>query len=90
MPAVALTSEGAGQRPPVAGYANRMIMIDFPELSEEGDKVHVVIRNARTMTTEELTMPDACSALSEPPLSRSATAPSRRSAVAAFLPVTGF
>ena len=65
MPAVALTSEGAGQCPPVTGYANRTIMLDSPELSEEGDKVHVVIRNARTMTSEELAMTDACSAPSE-------------------------
>lgn len=36
------------------GYANRTIMLDFPELSEEGDKVHVIIRNPRTMPTAEL------------------------------------
>jgi hypothetical protein len=38
----------------MAGYANRTIMLDFPELSEEGDKVHVVIKNPRTVPLAEL------------------------------------
>lgn len=38
----------------MAGYANRVLTLTFPELSEAGDNVHVVIRNPKTMTTTEL------------------------------------
>jgi hypothetical protein len=38
----------------VAGYANRTILLDFPELSEDGDRVHVVIKNPRTVPLAEL------------------------------------
>lgn len=42
----------------MAGYANRVLTLTFPELSEEGDNVHVVIRNPRTMSSGELTPRD--------------------------------
>lgn len=38
----------------MAGYANRTILLSFPDLSEEGDRVHVIIRNPKTMATAEL------------------------------------
>jgi hypothetical protein len=44
----------------MAGYANRKIMLDFPELSEPGDKVHIIIRDPRMMSVNEITpdLPD--------------------------------
>lgn len=36
------------------GYANRVITLPFPELSEPGDNVHVVLRNPRLMPADEL------------------------------------
>jgi hypothetical protein len=42
----------------MAGYANRVIMLDFPELSEEGDKVHVIIRNPKTVPLQDLMADD--------------------------------
>jgi hypothetical protein len=39
----------------VPGYANRRIMLDFPELSEPDDKVHIIIRDPKMMTLNELT-----------------------------------
>lgn len=41
----------------MAGYGNRTIMLTFPELSEDGDNVHVIIRNPKLVPTQEL-MPD--------------------------------
>jgi hypothetical protein len=38
----------------MAGYANRTIMLPFPDLSEDGDNVHVVIKNPRTVPMAEL------------------------------------
>jgi hypothetical protein len=38
----------------LAGYANRVITLPFPELSEPGDNIHVVIRNPRLMSADEL------------------------------------
>lgn len=38
----------------MAGYANRTKMLDFPELSEPDDKVHVIIRNPKTMAIADL------------------------------------
>jgi hypothetical protein len=38
----------------LSGYANRVITLNFPELSEPGDNVHVVIRNPRLMSADEL------------------------------------
>ena len=38
----------------MAGYANRVITLHFPELSEEGDDVHVVMRNPKTLSENEL------------------------------------
>jgi hypothetical protein len=37
------------------GYANRTILLTFPELSEDGDNVHVVIKNPKTVPLAELT-----------------------------------
>lgn len=42
----------------MAGYANRTVMLDFPNLSEEGDKVHVIMRNPRMMPTADLLPPE--------------------------------
>ncbi|MEY9937292.1 hypothetical protein [Streptacidiphilus sp. MAP5-3] len=42
----------------MAGYANRTILLDFPELSEDGDKVHVIIRNPKMMPVQDLNPPD--------------------------------
>lgn len=42
----------------MAGYAKRTIMLDFPELSEEGDKVHVIIRNPKLVPTQDLLVAD--------------------------------
>lgn len=39
------------------GYANRLVTRHYPNLSEPGDDVHVVLRNPRVMPTEEL-IPD--------------------------------
>jgi hypothetical protein len=41
----------------VTGYANRVIKIDFPELSEdpENDRIFVIIRNPRLMPAKEIT-----------------------------------
>lgn len=41
----------------MAGYGNRTIMLAFPDLSEEGDNVHVIIRNPRTVPLQDL-IPD--------------------------------
>lgn len=41
----------------MAGYGNRTILLDFPELSEEGDRVHVIIRNPRLVPMQDL-IPD--------------------------------
>jgi hypothetical protein len=38
----------------VPGYANRVITLQFPEMSEPGDNIHVVIRNPRLMSADEL------------------------------------
>ena len=38
----------------MAGYKNRVITRHFPDLSEEGDDVHVVMRNPRTVPPGEL------------------------------------
>lgn len=38
----------------MAGYANRVITRQFPELAEDGDSVWVTIRNPRTMPPSEL------------------------------------
>jgi len=38
----------------MAGYANRVITKQFPELAEEGDTVWVTIRNPKTMSPGEL------------------------------------
>lgn len=40
------------------GYANRTIRYDFPELSEPGDQVYVVLRNRKTVPLEMLTGPE--------------------------------
>jgi hypothetical protein len=42
----------------VAGYANRTILLDFPDLSEEGDKVHVIIRNPKMIPVPDLLPPE--------------------------------
>jgi hypothetical protein len=39
---------------PIAGYANRIVTIKFPELSEEGDQVFVVLRNPKTVALSKL------------------------------------
>lgn len=36
------------------GYSNRTIRFDFPELSEDGDPIHVVIKNPKHMPAGEL------------------------------------
>ncbi|WP_327066903.1 hypothetical protein [Kitasatospora sp. NBC_01302] len=41
----------------MAGYGNRTILLDFPEFSEEGDRVHVIIRNPRLVPVQDL-IPD--------------------------------
>lgn len=38
----------------MAGYANRVVTIKFPELSEEGDEVFVVIRNPKTVALSKM------------------------------------
>lgn len=38
----------------MAGYVNRTVTLNFPELSEEGDDVHVVIKNPRILPLAEL------------------------------------
>ncbi|MFJ6215002.1 hypothetical protein ACIQGZ_16950 [Streptomyces sp. NPDC092296] len=40
------------------GYANRLIRLPFPDLSEEGDDVHVIIRNPKTVPLHELNTRD--------------------------------
>ena len=40
------------------GYANRTVRIEFPELSEPGDLVYVVLRNRKTVPLEMLTGPE--------------------------------
>lgn len=41
------------------GYANRTIMLTFPDLTEEGDEtIHVVIKNPRMVPVQELQPPD--------------------------------
>ena len=44
------------------GYANRTIRYDFPDLSEPGDQVYVVLRNRKTVPLEVLTGPEDASA----------------------------
>ncbi|TQF04758.1 hypothetical protein E6W39_24195 [Kitasatospora acidiphila] len=41
----------------MAGYGNRTILLDFPELSEPGDRVHVIIRNPKTVPLQDLMPP---------------------------------
>jgi hypothetical protein len=38
----------------MAGYANRTVMLDFPDLSEDGDRIHVVIKNPKVVPLAEL------------------------------------
>lgn len=39
----------------MAGYANRLVRLEFPELTEPGDTViHVIMRNPRTVPGPEL------------------------------------
>lgn len=40
------------------GYANRTVRIEFPELSEPGEQVYVVLRNRKTVPLEMLTGPE--------------------------------
>lgn len=42
----------------MAGYASRLITLHFPELSEDGDDVHVVMRNPKTLSQGELKVDD--------------------------------
>lgn len=43
----------------MAGYANRTIMLTFPDLTEEGDDpIHVVIKNPRMVPAQDLVPPD--------------------------------
>lgn len=42
----------------MAGYANRVITLNFEELSEPGDLVHVVMKNPRLVPLDELTASD--------------------------------
>jgi hypothetical protein len=44
------------------GYANRTVRIEFPELSEPGDLVYVVLRNRKTVPLETLTGPESAEA----------------------------
>jgi hypothetical protein len=40
----------------MAGYANRVITLDFPELTEpDAEPIRVVMRNPKTMPAQELT-----------------------------------
>jgi hypothetical protein len=39
---------------PVAGYANRFIRLNFPEISEEGDPVWVAIKNPKLIVQGDL------------------------------------
>jgi hypothetical protein len=43
---------------PIPGYRNRTIRLDFPELSEDDDLVYVVMRNPRTVPTDQLNARD--------------------------------
>ncbi|MEU0940100.1 hypothetical protein [Embleya sp. NPDC005971] len=47
----------------MAGYANRTIMLPFPDLSEPGDDVFVVIKNPKTVPLGELTPKNAGAAV---------------------------
>jgi len=38
----------------MGGYANRVITIQFPELSEEGNQIFVVLRNPKTVALSKL------------------------------------
>jgi hypothetical protein len=38
----------------MAGYRNRTIRLDFSALAEDGDQVYVVMRNPRTVPTDQL------------------------------------
>jgi hypothetical protein len=38
----------------MAGYANRVVTIHFPDLSEEGDDIHVVMRNPKLIPPGEM------------------------------------
>lgn len=38
----------------MAGYAKRFVTLHFPELSEDGDDVHIVLRNPKLMAPSEL------------------------------------
>jgi hypothetical protein len=43
----------------VAGYANRTVLLSFPELTEDGDDtLHVVLKNPKMVPTAELLPPD--------------------------------
>lgn len=38
----------------MAGYKNRALTLEFPELSEDGDRVYVMIRNPKLVPIEQL------------------------------------
>lgn len=40
------------------GYANRTVRLDFPELSEPGDSIYIILRNRKTVPLETLTGPE--------------------------------
>jgi hypothetical protein len=42
----------------MAGYANRTVTLDFPELSEDGDLIRVVIRNPKLVPPAEMRRKD--------------------------------
>lgn len=42
----------------MAGYANRTIRLEYPELSDADDLVFVVLRNPKTLPLERLMPPD--------------------------------
>lgn len=42
----------------MAGYKNRSLTLEFPELSEDNDRVYVVIRNPKMVPLEDL-VPDS-------------------------------
>ena len=48
------------------GYANRTVRIEFPELSEPGDLVYVVLKNRKTVPLEVLTGPETQAGGAEP------------------------
>ena len=48
------------------GYANRTVHIEFPELSEPGDLIYVVLKNRKTVPLEVLTGPETQPSGAEP------------------------